>query len=105
MWTSRALPGRAHGLTDARTHRTVKSCVRLHVPHLADMAHTGAGGTFELGITQRSSNRAHARLRHPVERGVAALKRWRIPSARKPVLRRVRTPVGPVSAAGGRPRP
>ncbi|QKW22794.1 hypothetical protein HUT16_30195 [Kitasatospora sp. NA04385] len=55
---------------------------------LADMAYTGADGTFavptgrparkELSPAQRSLNRAHTRLRHPVERGVATLKRWRI---------------------------
>ncbi|GLW73637.1 IS5 family transposase [Kitasatospora phosalacinea] len=88
VWISRALPGRTHDLTAARTHRIVKTCARLHVPALADMAYTGAGGTFavptrrparkELSPAQRSLNRAHARLRHPVERGVATLKRWRI---------------------------
>lgn len=66
----------------------MKTCVRLRVPALADMAYTGAGGTFavptrrpprkELCVRQRSPNRAHARLRYPVERGVATVKRWRI---------------------------
>ncbi|KPI02433.1 hypothetical protein OV450_4683 [Actinobacteria bacterium OV450] len=88
MWISRALPGRTHDLTAARTHRIVKTCVRLRIPALADMAYTGAGGTFamptrrpprkELSVGQRSLNRAHARFRYPVERGVATLKRWRI---------------------------
>ncbi|MFJ4678598.1 transposase family protein [Kitasatospora sp. NPDC088783] len=88
VWISRALPGRTHDLTAARTRGIVKTCVRLRVPALADMAYTGAGGTFavparrpprsELGTTQRSLNRAHARLRYPVERGVATIKRWRI---------------------------
>ncbi|MFI5534073.1 transposase family protein [Kitasatospora sp. NPDC051853] len=32
----------------------------------------------ELTASQRSLNRAHARLRYPVERGMATLKRWRI---------------------------
>ncbi|MCX5215559.1 transposase family protein [Kitasatospora sp. NBC_00240] len=88
VWTSRILPGRTHDLTAARTHRIVKTCVRLRIPTLADMAYTGAGGTFavptrrpprgELTAGQRSLNRAHARLRHPVERGVATVKRWGI---------------------------
>ncbi|QKW24499.1 transposase [Kitasatospora sp. NA04385] len=88
LWISRALPGRTHDLTAARTHRIVKTCARLHIPALADMAYTGAGGTFavptrrlprkEPSVRQRSVNRAHARLRHPVERGVATLKRWKI---------------------------
>ncbi|BFV61245.1 transposase family protein [Kitasatospora sp. CMC57] len=88
VWVSRALPVRTHDLTAARTHRIVKTCIRVRVPALADMAYTGAGGTFavptrrpprgELTAGQRSLNRAHARLRYPVERGVATLKRWRI---------------------------
>lgn len=58
------------------------------LPALADLAYIGAGGTFavpirrppgkELTIGQRSLNWAHARLRYPVERGMATLKRWRI---------------------------
>ncbi|MFE1318354.1 transposase family protein [Kitasatospora phosalacinea] len=88
VWLSRALPGRTHDLTAARTHHIVRTCLRLHVPALADMAYTGAGGTFavptrrpprkELSVGQRSLNQAHARLRYPVERGVATVKRWRI---------------------------
>ncbi|MFJ9461018.1 transposase family protein [Kitasatospora sp. NPDC101447] len=88
VWVSRALPGRTHDLTAARTHRIVTTCVRLRIPALADLAYTGAGGTFavparrkpgkELTAGQRSLNRAHARFRYPVERGVATLKRWRI---------------------------
>ncbi|WP_030277189.1 IS5/IS1182 family transposase [Streptomyces sp. NRRL B-24484] len=88
VWISRALPGRTHDLTAARTHRIVRTCVRLRTPALADLAYTGAGGTFavakrrpprgELTAGQRSLNRAHARLRYPVERGVATVKRWRI---------------------------
>ncbi|MFD8087731.1 transposase family protein, partial [Kitasatospora sp. NPDC059722] len=88
VWISRALPGRTHDLTAARTHRIVKTCVRLRIPALADLAYTGAGGTVavpirrpprkELSVGQRSLNRAHAQLRYPVERGVATVKRWRI---------------------------
>ncbi|MFC8794811.1 transposase family protein [Streptomyces cinereoruber] len=88
VWVSRALPGRTHDLTAARTHRIVKTYVRLRVPALTDMTYTGAGGTFavparrpprkELSVGQRALNQAHARLRHPVERGVATLKRWKI---------------------------
>ncbi len=32
----------------------------------------------DLSVGQKPINRAHARLRYPVERGVATLKRWRI---------------------------
>ncbi|WP_431961995.1 transposase family protein [Actinacidiphila sp. bgisy160] len=69
-------------------HRIVATCVRLGIPALADLAYLGAGGTFatptrrpprnELTARQRSMNRSHARLRYPVERGMATLKRWRI---------------------------
>ncbi|MFJ1797127.1 transposase family protein [Kitasatospora griseola] len=88
VWISRALPGCTHDLTAVRTHRIVKTCVRLRIPALADMAYTGVGGMFavptrrpareDLSTGQGSLNRAHARLRHPVERGVATVKRWRI---------------------------
>lgn len=88
LWISRPLPGRTHDLTAARTHRIVKTCARLCIPALADMAYIGAGATVavparrppgkELSAGQRSLNRAHARLRYPVERGMATLKRWRI---------------------------
>ncbi|MGW4379732.1 transposase family protein [Kitasatospora sp. NPDC004531] len=88
VWISRALPGCTHDLTAARTRRIVKTCIRLRVLALADMAYTGAGGTFavptrrparkELTVGQRSLSRADARLRYPVERGVATVKRWRI---------------------------
>ncbi|MFJ9448514.1 transposase family protein [Kitasatospora sp. NPDC101235] len=87
-WVSRALPGRTHDLTAARDHRVVKTCATLRIPAPADLAHTGAGGPFavpirrkpgkELTPEQRSLNRAHARFRHPVERGAATLKHWRI---------------------------
>ncbi|ROR37403.1 DDE superfamily endonuclease [Kitasatospora cineracea] len=69
LWISRAPPGRTHDLTAARTHRIVKTCARLHIPAPADMACTGAGGTFavptrrlprkEPSVRQRSVNRAH----------------------------------------------
>ncbi|MFJ8314172.1 MULTISPECIES: transposase family protein [unclassified Streptomyces] len=32
----------------------------------------------ELPVAQRALNRAHARLRYPMERGIARLKTWRI---------------------------
>ncbi|MEY9997540.1 hypothetical protein ABIE67_009659 [Streptomyces sp. V4I8] len=88
LWISRALPGRTHDLTAARTHRIVNTCARLGIPVLADLGYLGAGGTFavpnrrrprqELTLRQRALNRAHTRLRYPVERGMARLKTWRI---------------------------
>ncbi|AWZ07983.1 hypothetical protein DRB96_29635 [Streptomyces sp. ICC1] len=62
--------------------------IRLGTPVLADLGYVGAGGTFavprrrpprpDLTTGQRSLNRAHARLRYPVERGIARLKTWKI---------------------------
>ncbi len=81
LWISRVLPGRTHDLTAARTHRIINTCARLGVPVLADLGYLGAGGTFavphrrrprqELNPRHRSLNKAHARLRYPVERGMA----------------------------------
>ncbi|MFD7339986.1 transposase family protein [Streptomyces violascens] len=88
LWISPALPGRTRDLTAARTHRIVATRIRLGLPVLADLGYLGAGGTFavpyrrrprqELTVKQRSVNKAHARLRYPVERGMARLKTWRI---------------------------
>lgn len=85
LWISRALPGRTHDLTTARRHRIIATCTRLGTPVLG---YVGAGGTFavprrrrphqDLTAGQRSLNRAHARLRYPVERGIARLKTWKI---------------------------
>ncbi|WP_344500762.1 transposase family protein [Streptomyces enissocaesilis] len=88
LWISGVLPGRTHDLTAARRHRIINTCRRLGVPALADLAYLGAGGTFATGQRrrpgkepsprQKASNKAHARLRYPVERGMARLKTWRI---------------------------
>jgi hypothetical protein len=43
LWISPALPGRAHDLTAARTHRIVRICERQGIPVLADRAYLGAG--------------------------------------------------------------
>lgn len=88
LWLSPALPGRVHDLTAARTHRIIRICERQGVPNLADLAYTGAGPWVttavkrrphhDLTATQKTVNRALARTRAPVERGVARLKTWRI---------------------------
>ncbi len=82
------LPGRAHDLTAARTHRIIRICERQGVPIVADRAYIGAGSWVttairrppngELTLTERTLNRALAHARAPVERGVARLKSWRI---------------------------
>ena len=43
LWISPPLPGRAHDLTAARTHRIIRICERQGVPILADRAYIGAG--------------------------------------------------------------
>ncbi|WP_435616272.1 transposase family protein [Streptomyces coelicoflavus] len=88
LWISPALPGRAHDLTAARTHRIIRICERQGVPIVADRAYIGAGAWVttairrppngELSPTERMLNRALAHARAPVERGVARLKSWRI---------------------------
>jgi hypothetical protein len=42
-WLSPALPGRAHDLTAAHTHRSIRISERQGVPVLADRAYLGAG--------------------------------------------------------------
>ncbi|GAA3858474.1 hypothetical protein GCM10023084_10180 [Streptomyces lacrimifluminis] len=85
---SPALPGRAHDLTAARTHRIIRICERQGVPILADLAYQGGGPWVSTGIrrrplreltpTEKTLNRALAAARAPVERGVARLKTWQI---------------------------
>ncbi|NEE61311.1 transposase, partial [Streptomyces sp. SID8455] len=83
-----ALPGRTHDLTAARTHQIIRICECQGVPFLANRAYQ-AGGPWvttgskrppggELSPTQRTVNRALARARAPVKRGMARLKSWRI---------------------------
>ncbi len=88
LWYSPALPGRTVDITAARTHHIMTVCQRLKIPTLADTAYVGAGGTVctpfkrhsgrELTVQQKNVNRAHSRLRSPVERAFARLKSWRI---------------------------
>jgi transposase len=88
LWISPTLPGRAHDLTAARTHRIIRICERQGVPILADRAYMGAGPWVttplrrppgrELTPTQQTVSRALSAARAPVERGVARLKSWRI---------------------------
>ncbi len=88
IWYSPALPGRTVDITAARAHHIVTICERLRIPVLADKAYVGADGTFRvpfkrhlgrpLTTRQAAVNRAHARLRFPVEHAFARLKAWRI---------------------------
>ncbi|WP_329529431.1 transposase family protein [Streptomyces sp. NBC_01462] len=86
LWISPARPGRCHDLTAARTHGIIRICERQGIPVLADRAYTGAGPWAttgrrrppgeQLSPTQQTVNRALARSRAPVERGIALLKSW-----------------------------
>ncbi len=88
VWISPALAGRVHDLTAARRHQIIATCIRLGIPILADKAYQGAGAQTavparrrpgrDLSIKQKSVNRAHSRLRWPVERPIARLKTWRV---------------------------
>ncbi|MFJ8789490.1 transposase family protein [Streptomyces sp. NPDC102462] len=88
LWLSPALPGRAHDLTAARTHRVTRICGRQGIPVPADPAHQGGGPWVttgikrrplqELTLTEKTVNRALAVPRAPVEPGAARLKSWRI---------------------------
>ncbi|MFJ4009153.1 transposase family protein [Streptomyces sp. NPDC090026] len=88
LWISPALPGRTHDLTAARTHRIIRICERQCIPVLADRAHQGASPgsppdsndhrAVKLMLTQRTVNRALARARTPVERGMGRLKSWQV---------------------------
>ncbi|MFI1184379.1 transposase family protein, partial [Streptomyces sp. NPDC020799] len=88
LWISPALPGRAHDLTAARTHRIIRICECQGIPLLADRACLGAGPWVTTPVrrppggdfspAQRTVNRALSAARAPVERGVARLKSWRV---------------------------
>jgi hypothetical protein len=63
-------------------------CIRLGIPVLADRGYQGAGDTVavphrrrpgkDVTVKQRCVNRAHSRLRLPVERSTASVKTGRI---------------------------
>ncbi|MEU1312220.1 transposase family protein [Streptomyces cinnamoneus] len=88
LWISPALPGRAHDLTAARTHRIIRICERQSIPVLADRACLGAGPWVttpvrrppggDLSPTQQTDNRTLSAARAPAERGMARLKSWQI---------------------------
>ncbi|EDY56612.1 transposase [Streptomyces sviceus ATCC 29083] len=54
LWISPALPGRAHDLTAARTHRIIRTCERQGIPILADRAYQGAGPWVTTGFKRPS---------------------------------------------------
>ncbi|WP_228901080.1 transposase family protein [Streptomyces sp. IPPR8] len=88
LWISPALPGRAHDLTAARTHKIIRICERQGVPILADRAYQGAGPWVTTGLKRPTRRRIHHDTadRQPdsrhrprtLERGMARLRSWRI---------------------------
>lgn len=73
LWISPALPGGAHDLAAACTHRIVRICERQGVPILADRVYIGVGSWVttpirrlphqDLTTTRQTSNRALAAAR------------------------------------------
>jgi hypothetical protein len=85
LWTSGALPGKAHDLTAARIWGILRELERAGIVTLADKAYQGAEGPVITPYkgknkpeSQKQANRSHAHLRGPGERANAQLKSWRI---------------------------
>jgi len=89
IWASAALPGSAHDLTAARTHRIIAALTTSRVTTFADKAYQGARGAIrtpfkrhryrpKLSRWQKNVNRAHARIRAIGERANATLKTWKV---------------------------
>jgi hypothetical protein len=88
LWISPALPGRAHDLTAARTHRIIRICERPGHPGPRRPCLYGSRPMGNDGpqppagprphLTQQTVNRALSAARAPVEHGIARLKSWRI---------------------------
>ncbi|MBB5773675.1 transposase family protein [Nonomuraea jabiensis] len=85
LWTSGALPGKAHDLSAARIWGILRALEAAGIITLADKAYQGAEGPVLTPYkgknkpeSQKQANRAHARLRGPGERANAQLKSWKI---------------------------
>ncbi|MER6505975.1 transposase family protein [Nonomuraea sp. NPDC001636] len=85
LWTSGALPGKAHDLSAARIWGILRELERAGIVVLADKGYQGAGGPVitpykgrDKPASQKRANRSHARLRGPGERANAQLKTGRI---------------------------
>jgi hypothetical protein len=81
LWTSGALPGKAHDLTAARIWGILRALEQAGIITLADKAYQGAEGPVRTPYkgknkpgSQKRANRSHARLRGPGERANAQLK-------------------------------
>jgi hypothetical protein len=85
VWTSGALPGKAHDLSAARIWGILRALEEAGIITLADKAYQGAEGPVRTPYkgknkpeSQKQANRAHAKLRGPGERANAQLKSWKI---------------------------
>ncbi len=94
LYLGQARPGATHDLKAARADGIIEAVTDADVETAADSGYQGAGGTVRTPVKrpkgkgnnghEKRANSAHAKLRAPVERAFAVLKRWR-------VLHRVRT--------------
>ncbi|MEU3660111.1 IS5 family transposase [Streptomyces sp. NPDC032940] len=87
LWASPALAGAVHDVRAAREHGVIEALAEAGITCWADKGYQGAGGTVRLpyrgrwdslSIGQQAVNRAHAKVRAPVERAIATLKSWRL---------------------------
>lgn len=65
LWLSPALPGRAHDLTAARTHRIIRICERQGVPLLADLRLPGLRSLGDHGHHTQAPAGAHPHREDP----------------------------------------
>jgi hypothetical protein len=83
-----ARPGCTHDLAAARQDGIIDAVTAAGIETIADSGYQGAGGTVRTPVKrprgkghngfEKRANAAHARLRVPVERGFAVLKRFHI---------------------------
>lgn len=88
LFLGEARPGSTHDLTAARADGIIQAVADADVETTADSGYQGAGGTVRTPIKrpkgkghngwEKLANTALARLRGPVERPFATLKRWRV---------------------------
>jgi hypothetical protein len=88
VFLGEARPGSTHDLTAARLDGIVSAVTDADVETTGDSGYQGAGGTVRTPVKrakgkgqngwEKQANTAIARLRAPVERAFAALKRWRV---------------------------
>ncbi|MFZ3475720.1 transposase family protein [Streptomyces sp. 4.24] len=88
VFLGEARPGSTHDLTAARADGIIEAVTEAGIETAADAGYQGAGGTVRTPVKrprgkgnnghEKRANSAHAKLRAPVERGFAVLKRWRV---------------------------